>query len=88
MGPALSSLLVILHERVGKLTRFEKRLYEELVALHDKRAPGSIRKKPSLKLSATGIAHLRTIIGPNDDDDPPILQINCSKDDCPNKKYS
>jgi hypothetical protein len=77
-----------LHERDGKLTRFEKRLYEELVALHDKRAPGSVRKKPSSKLSATDIGHLRTIIGPNDDDDPPILQINCSKDDCPNKKYS
>lgn len=75
MGPALSSLLVILHERDGKLTKFERRLYEELVALHGSH-------------SVTDVEHLRTIIGSNDDDDAPILQINCCKDDCPNKKYS
>ncbi len=114
LGPALSLLLVQLHERSGSpttpaaLTKYEQLLYSELRDLFDHSAviaPGmesssllksleDIKAKRQLAgppLQAPGLnEYLHTIIRPDDDDEDegkrPRLQINCGRDDCPNKK--
>jgi hypothetical protein len=98
LGPALSLLLAQLHERSGSptttaaLTKYEQLLYSELLNLFDHFAviaPG-METSPLMKspedFKARREIVMQTIVRPDDDDERPRLQINCGRDDCPNKQ--
>lgn len=100
LGPALAQLFHELNGRKSRLTSYEKRLYVELVlmkALNEpfpELTPGRLSELPELSNFSSGFGFdtlsqiAGTVIGPQDgDDEAPRLQINCIRDNCPNKEF-